>query len=277
MSSGSFVLDVNGARLNVYDSGNEKKYENSTALVFLHGTPGQISNWKYQIGYFKKYYRTIVYDQRGFGASDKPKKVSLNDYLLDLEELLRKLDVNENNAILIGHSFGGIIVQEFAASHKVKGIVLVGSLLRLAPDIFDKVIWYLPSFLWKPVLFKMNPLTLKLYRDMFFSENVPDEVYEDFVRDNKDYIESLPAHVFRYLKYFKDYDASSSLKRISLPTLIIVGMSDKVTPVEYSVEINQLIPGSRLEIIEDAEHMVIIEKYSEVNRLIHDFTKSIEA
>ncbi|OYT30645.1 MAG: hypothetical protein B6U94_06070, partial [Thermofilum sp. ex4484_79] len=121
MSSGSFVLDVNGARLNVYDSGNEKKYENSTALVFLHGTPGQISNWKYQIGYFKKYYRTIVYDQRGFGASDKPKKVSLNDYLLDLEELLRKLDVNENNAILIGHSFGGIIVQEFAASHKVKG------------------------------------------------------------------------------------------------------------------------------------------------------------
>jgi len=275
MSFNCFTLEVNGIRLNVYDSKNENSYNDNKALVFLHGHPGQISNWKYQIKYFKKYYRTIVYDQRGFGASEKPKRVCLDDYLIDLEELLKKLNINIEDTILVGHSFGGLIAQEFAAVHRVKGIVLIGSLVRLVPDIIDKIVWYLPAIFWKKIFFKMNPLTLKLYRDMFFAENVSDEVYEDFIKDNKDYIESLPAYVFRYLKYFKDYDGTLSLQRIKLPTLIIVGQSDKVTPVEYSKEINRLIPNSRLEIIKDAGHMVIVEKFREVNMLIHDFVNSI--
>ena len=110
---------------------------------------------------------------------------------------------------------------------------------------------------------------------MFFAENVSNEIYEDFIKDNKDYIERLPAHVFRYLKHFKDYDGTLSLQRIKLPTLIIVGQSDKVTPVKYSEEINRLIPDSRLEIIKDAGHMVIVEKFREVNKLIHSFINTI--
>lgn len=270
-----FYLSIRGVKLKVYDSQREKSYENNITLIFLHGSPGQISNWKYQIKYFKEYYRTIAFDQRGYGESDKPKRAPLDDYIKDLEQLMKTLNVQEDTAILVGHSFGGVVAQEYAVDHKIKGLVLIGSLPRFKPDIFDKIIWYLPSFIWKPILFTVNPLTLKLYKTVYFSPNVDEKIYLEFMDDNKEYIEGLPSHVFRYLKELKGYDATSRLEKINIPTLIIVGKYDQVTPVSYSEEIHKHIPNSTLKIIDDAGHMVIYEKANEVNELIHKYIESL--
>jgi len=276
LSKGNILfINMDSVRLKVYDSALTKNYDERTTLVFLHGSPGQISNWKYQIKYFEQYYRVIAYDQRGYGESTKPKKVSLNDYLDDLTRILENRNLEIEDVILVGHSFGGMVAQAYAAKNKVKGLVLVGSLVKLRPDIIDWIVWYLPSIFWKRLFFTENFLTRKLYRQIFFSDYAPDEIYEEFIRDNADYISSLPGHAFRYLKYFRDYDATAFLSEIKSPTLIIVGEHDKVAPPDQSKNIHEKIPGSELVIVEKAGHFVLYEKEEEINNLIHSFIKSL--
>jgi len=271
-----FYINVNGIKLNVYDSAEKCIYKEKLALVFLHGLPGQISNWKYQIAYFEEKYRVIAYDQRGFGKSDKPVKVSIGDYLEDLDKVLENRGLHPENIILIGHSFGGMVAQAYARIRKIKGLILVGSLVKVKPDIFDKIVWHLPPIFWRKILYTENPLTRRLYRKIFFSPSTPKKVFEEFLRDNKEYLETLPAYVFRYGKYFVDYDASTWLRKIEAPTLIIVGRDDKVTPTSESEILHKLIPNSKLVIIENAGHLVLYEKAKELNRIIDGFIKGLK-
>jgi len=273
----TFTIDINGVEIRVYDSSREVgEYLTPTTLVFLHGSPGQISNWKYQLEYFKNYYRVIAYDQRGYGMSDKPKRVSINDYIRDLARVLKTLNIEESNTILIGHSFGGMIAQTYASEHGIKGLVLIGSLVKLKVTLLDKFIWNTPPILWRKLLFTDNPITRRLYRDLFFSSATSENVFKEFMEDNREYIESLPGYVFQYEKHFKDYDATSILPKIKCPTLIIVGKDDKVTPVEQSKQIHKLITNSKLIVIENAGHLVLYEKPEEVNKLIHEFIEQLE-
>jgi len=275
MSEEYYFLNINNIRIKLYDSGKIRSYENNLAMIFLHGSPGQISNWKYLIKYFKKYFRVIAYDQRGYGESDKPMIVRLEDYINDLRGIISKLDLKDDEVILVGHSFGGMIGQEYAARYKVRGLVLIGSLIKYKTDIIDKIIWNLPPIIWRKILFTENIITRRIYRNLFFAKDTPREVYEEFLRDNKDYLESLPYYVFRYLKFFKDYDAEDRLKKIISPTLIIIGEEDKVVPINDSYRLNELIKNSMIKIIEKAGHMILYEKPIEVSKIIHNFINII--
>ena len=271
-----FYINVNGIRLNIYDSAEKCTYKEKLALVFLHGLPGQISNWKYQIAYFEKKYRVIAYDQRGFGKSDKPIKVSMNKYLEDLDKVMENRKLRPEDVVLIGHSFGGMVAQAYAKTRRIRGLVLVGSLVKVKPDIFDKIVWHLPPIFWRKILYTENPLTRRLYRKIFFSPSTPKSIFEEFLKDNKEYLETLPAYVFRYGKYFVDYDASPWLREIKTPTLIVVGRDDKVTPVSESETLHKLIPNSGLVIIENAGHLVLYEKADELNRVINEFIERLK-
>ena len=241
----TFMVESGGVRIRVYDSARSRVYLSGTALIFLHGSPGQISNWKHLIRILEEGYRVVAYDQRGYGLSDKPERVSMEDYLADLEVLLGKLRIREEDAVLIGHSFGGMVAQEYASRRRVKGLVLIGSTTRVRVDLLDRIVWHLPPLLWRRLLFTDNPLTRRMYRRVFFSRATPDDVFMEFLRDNKEYLESAPPRVFRYLRYFKDYDARPVLPRIESPTLIVVGSEDRVTPPEESRLYPQ--PGQGLE------------------------------
>ena len=130
-----FFIDLDGLKIHVYDSSKRRGYRSPLTLIFLHGSPGQISNWKYQISYFEGKYRVVAYDQRGYGRSDKPIKVTLNDYLDDLTSLMNRLNVSADDVVFVGHSFGGMVAQAYARDHVIKGLVLIGSLTKIKPDI----------------------------------------------------------------------------------------------------------------------------------------------
>ncbi len=232
-----------------------------------------MSNWKYLVHGFKGKYRLVAYDLRGYGGSDKPLKVSLRDYISDLGVLLNELGIKLSKVVLVGHSFGCIIAQEFSVGRDVGGLVLIGPVAKLEPDFIDKIAWNLPPILWRKVFFTLNPLTRKLYKDLFFSPSTPNEVFEEFIVDNKKYIESLPPHVFRYTKYLVGYEATEKLRKVKAPTLIIVGEYDKVTPPKHAELISKLIPNSKLLTIPNAGHLILYEKPKELVRLIDAFIK----
>ena len=81
--------------------------------------------------------------------------------------------------------------------------------------------------------------------------------------------------MFRYLKYFREYDATETLRKITCPTLIIVGKDDNVTPPSESKKIHELIRNSRLEVIEDAGHLILYEKPNILYKLIGSFIYSL--
>ena len=270
-----FFIDLDGLKIHVYDSSKRRSYRSPLTLIFLHGSPGQISNWKYQISYFEERYRVVAYDQRGYGRSDKPIKVTLNDYLDDLTSLMNKLNISADDAVLVGHSFGGMVAQAYARDHVIKGLVLIGSLIKIKPDIIDKIVWNLPPIFWRRLFFTENLITRKVYRDLFFSPSTSDEIFEEFIRDNREYLESLPAHAFRYMKFFRDYDASDWLPEVRAPTLVIVGEDDKVTPKDESIKIHELLPNSRLVVLEKAGHLVLYERADDLNKLIDEFIEEL--
>lgn len=277
LSSSCRFVRINGVKLNVYDSGVSRSYDSPTTLVFLHGYPGQLSNWKYQVPYFEEKLRVIAYDQRGFGESDKPHRVSFDDYVSDLAALLEKLGVNSGDAVLVGHSFGGMVAQLFARDREVKGLVLIGSLTKIRVDFTDYIIQYTPSFIWKPLFFTRNFLTDRLYPQLYFSPSTPIKVWEEFAEDNVDYLQRLPAHVYRYHKYFADYNAEKWLSKVKAPALVVVGENDKIAPPQESEKISRLMPNAELKVIEAAGHMVLYEKPEELNSIIDEFLAKIGA
>ena len=98
-------------------------------MVFVHGYGGYAMQWNNQLRAFSDNYRVIAYDLRGHGRSDAPYSAySMDEAQADLETLLDKLDV-ALPFILVGHSFGGAIVTEFAHRHpdSISGLVLIAT------------------------------------------------------------------------------------------------------------------------------------------------------
>ncbi len=266
---------MRGVRIRVYDSADHFSYADRTTLVMLHGMPGQLTNWRYQIEGLQGRWRVIAYDMRGYGKSDKPETVSLQDYLMDLGEIMGMLSVDERDAVLLGHSFGGMVAQAYARGRDLRGLVLVGSALRHRQGVTDWIVEHLPPALWRPALFRPNPLTVRFYRRLFFSPSGPPGAFEEFMRDNAEYISGLPAHVHRYSRMLRGYDASPWLGEIGCPALVVVGRDDGVTPVEQSREIARLIPRAKLAVIEGAGHLVLYERPDLLNSLIEKFVAGL--
>ena len=100
-------------------------------MVFVHGYGGYAMQWKNQLKAFSDNYRVIAYDVRGHGRSDAPyTSYTMDDTQADLDALLEKLNV-QLPFILVGHSFGGAIVAEFAhrRPQDLSHLVLIATLV----------------------------------------------------------------------------------------------------------------------------------------------------
>jgi len=71
----------------------------------------------------------------------------------------------------------------------------------------------------------------------------------------------------------KNYDIRERISQIRIPALIVIGAKDEATPVEMSQYLNREIKGSKLQIIPDSKHMVMIDKPNELNGIIEEFIK----
>jgi len=70
-------------------------------------------------------------------------------------------------------------------------------------------------------------------------------------------------------------DSFATLKSVKVPTLIVVGEHDVITPPDSSRKMQAALPGSRLEIIPDAGHMAPVEKPEEFAKLLNTFVKAL--
>jgi pimeloyl-ACP methyl ester carboxylesterase len=157
---------------------------------------------------------------------------------------------------------GGAIVQMMALKYPelMKGIILVGTgaRLRVNASILNGIRNHFEEIIPKLVSFA-------------YYQGAPKELIErgaEILRKCK------PEVLFRDFLACDRFDIMNEVRNINLPTLIICGLEDKLTPVKYATYLHQMIKGSRLQIISKAGHMVMMEAPRIFNEKLKEFILS---
>ncbi|OLS27111.1 MAG: 2-hydroxy-6-oxononadienedioate/2-hydroxy-6-oxononatrienedioate hydrolase [Candidatus Heimdallarchaeota archaeon LC_3] len=232
---------------------------NNPTLVFIHGAGGDKTQWEFQKNYFSSQdFGVIVLSLPGHGDSSRVKTININGYVQFLYDFLQPLRINK--IILVGHSMGGAIIQQFMLEHNdlnVEKLVLIGTGAKLgvAPYVFEMIENDFEN-------------AMKLMGDFVFTENTPKQLKKDneevLVRNGKKVI-------IEDFNTCQEFDIRSELKEITKPTLIICGVEDKLTPSKFSSFLHENIPYSEIFIIPDSSHFVMQEKSDKVNELIQNW------
>ncbi|MHA1867371.1 MAG: alpha/beta fold hydrolase [Candidatus Heimdallarchaeaceae archaeon] len=248
---------------------NEKPFHPDWTVICVHGWGSNALNYRFVLKYLSPYYRVIAYDLKGHGESDKDEDTY--DLGLFTEELAQIINhFNPNNLVLIGHSMGTAIVMNYVYLNprKIKAIALVSSsadfekpLPRIVPLVFSKVDERLKNAL------------IHTGMALCVTKDCP-KILLDILREQN---KRTPYEVYRkaLLNTIYPWKKDEDLNKIKEPTLIMVGDKDIVTPVSNSEKLNKLIPNSRLLIIPNAGHSVLIEKGKHAALLLLEFVEFI--
>jgi len=202
-------------------------------------------------------------DLPGHGDAESKGEDSVEAYAAHLLYLIRSLPGEV--FCLFGHSLGGAIVQLFALLHPrhVEALVLVGTGARLR---------VLPAIL--AGLKGRFEETVRLINDYAFSKKTPPDLIQ---RGIEAMLRTPPVVLHGDLSACDRFDIMDRLGDIQAPTLLVCGEDDQLTPPKYAHYSAETIRDSRLEIIDDAGHMVMLEQPEEFNRRVTEFLQSLNA
>lgn len=215
-------------------------------IIILHGWTSETKKWEP----FLKYLPGKLLKIPGLTEKiDRP--WTLDDYL---EWLKKKID---KRVVLIGHSNGGRIAIAFAAKYpeRVEKLILIDS-----AGIYHKKL----ALQIKRILFK---LVAKIGKKIAPSNKLKNLLYK--LAGEKDYKNADPIQKQTMINLIST-DLTPMLTKIPIPTLIIWGKDDKITPLRDGKLMHQKIKGSKLKIL-NAKHSPQFSHPKEVARLIHEY------
>ncbi len=235
------------------------------SLIFMHGSGGDHTAWLNQYAQLKEKYNIAMIDFPGHGRSEGSGENHVKDYCVWINKLLDVIGLNR--PILVGHSLGAAIALQFAISHpeKMAGIVCLGGGMRMPVNPF------MLEFL------KTNPPEMP-------TESVDLMCKFSLAKENRDKLSPLfrksmsqakPDILYGDLLACNELDLTEDAEKIKVPTLIVCGAEDKMTPPDLSRELAAKIKGANLKIIADAGHMVMLEQPAEFGKALDKFTESI--
>lgn len=238
-------------------------------VVLMHGIGGNRTNWHDQLPAFSRDFHAIAWDARGYGDSDDyAGPLNFADFANDLCRLLDH--VGATRAHLVGLSMGGVIALDCVARfpERVASLTLCDSLPGFS-HLTEEQRHEFIRLRQEPLLAGKEPRDIApIVARTLVSRNPPPGAFERLVASmtalHKDsYIKTVAGSV--------NYDQVFELERIAVPTLLIVGDEDALTPPAMSQAMARRIPGARLEVITQAGHLSNIEQPAQFNRAVLDF------
>ncbi len=207
-------------------------------IVALHGWARDSSDWRGVL----QGKNALAPDLPGFGRSPKPDGIwGTSDYAEALVSALE--DVVAKPFILVGHSFGGRIATQLAASRPdlVGALVLTGVPLRRATV-------------------RRPPLVFRLAKAMRTASLIPESVLEHFREryGSADYRATAGLMRRVFVKVVnEDYgSAIEQVVRAKIPVFLVWGRQDQEVPMGIATQLHDEIEGSRLHVVADAGHMI---------------------
>lgn len=237
-----WVGPESSVRLSVIDVQPERP---ARTLVFIHGFGGWATQWHKQLKSFSDTNRCIAPDLRGHGLSDKPdSSYSMDELLADLDRVLSALQAPEK-IVLLGHSFGGALVTEYALHHpeRVEKLVLASTPGEFALNALFRLGLSLPL----PLLKLAAPFT-------------------------RAWLGAPPVHLKpMYLNAMAHWNGWSRFRDVHTPTLVITGHRDRVFSHQAFDEVPRRIAGAQHVDVPVSSHHVMLERADAVNRAIQRF------
>lgn len=235
--------------------------EPKKTLVFLHGWGVNskifepiiylLKNPTHSVG---ENFEIFALDLPGFGKTPIEKVMTLKDYADFVYEFLKTNKIEY--PIIIGHSFGGAIAIKFSLLYPdyASKLILVSASavrqLRYKIMLINKIAGFTKLFLPE----KLRRIILKLLR-----------------LDKSDYAQINSPKLKETFKNVINEDQSPYLSAIKIPTLVIWGEKDAVTPLKEGELIAKSIPNAKLSVIKNAGHFRLLEKPEEFIKLVKDF------
>ena len=257
---------TDGATLFFTDQGS------GPSLVLTHGFPLDSRMWNAQAAELSNRYRVICPDLRGFGQSKSESPFTIESLADDLHALLTKIEAVPT--VLAGLSMGGYVALAYARKYgnDLRGLILVDT--KADADTGegkanrDKMVAQVRESGSKAIADAMLPRLV--------APDVP-RTRPQLAKELRSMMESCPPKTIEHaLLAMRDRpDQTASLGSVSVPTLIIVGDTDAITPPSVAQSMHDRIPASQLAIIRGAGHMTPMEQPAQVNQAIRQFMETV--
>jgi pimeloyl-ACP methyl ester carboxylesterase len=260
----NLIIPVNDFHLSYDDVG-----EGSTPIICLHGFPFDKTMWKGQLDFLESKNRIIACDIRGFGKStDETSYLSIDLFSEDLIAFMDALNIDK--AIICGLSMGGFIAL---------------NALKRFPDRFEALILCDTQCIADSlevhekryeIIDEINTNGVANFNEGF----IKSVFHKDSIKNKKELVEKLRGVVFAnseniikkgLVALAERSETCSTLNEIAIPTLIICGSEDDVTPLVQSESMLSTIKDSILHVIHNAGHVSNLEQPQEFNEQLLNF------
>jgi 3-oxoadipate enol-lactonase len=237
-------------------------------LILIGGLGFGRWGWFKQIPAFSRHFKTITFDVRG----ERDLEGGVSDLVDDVVALLDHLNVRK--AHVLGTSLGGFVAQELAIKRPdlVDRLVLVcTSYGGRGPEAMSP--WALSDMIGLPSLSVERAVRrgLETATSEAYRAKHPEE-FEQLVRWRLADSPSLSTY-YEQMRAGARFDASQEVGRITSPTLVIHGKEDRYVPLANAAALAEAIPDAKLRVLDDAGHLVFIERFADVNREVVTFLK----
>jgi pimeloyl-ACP methyl ester carboxylesterase len=263
MESG--YVETNGQKL-YYETHGEGE-----PLLLIMGLGNDATGWMFQVPAFEEHYRVIAFDNRDVGRSSEAKGAyTLADMAEDTVGLMDALGIEQ--AHVVGGSMGGAIAQELVIHHpeRVRKLVLactMGQFARLKVFMLESAQFIKerdPENEVFPSQILMWCMTHEFLKDA--------EAVDRMISMMKDPPFPQSAEAFsRQADAIMTFDALDRLGNVKVPTLVLVGDQDILTPPWGALELAEAIPEAELQILEGGAHGFFWEIPEKTNRAVLEF------
>jgi 3-oxoadipate enol-lactonase len=256
------VITNNGYEIGYAEAGGGPRIP----IVFLHGVGSDKSVWRPQLAHFGNERRAIAFDYPGYGDSDPaPEGTTRDDYASAIISAMHELGIDR--AHVCGLSLGGVvaIAMHHAAPERCASLVLADT-FAVHPEgraIYER----------SQAGSRDLPAMAEARVDVLIGQPAVPEVRREVV-ETMSRIDPAAYRIGAEAVWLADQRDRAG--EIRVPTLVLVGDQDFITPVDLSNELVDLIPDARMQVIAGAGHLTNFEKPEEFNRVLDDFLAGIE-
>lgn len=256
-------LNFKGKKIYYQLKENNAASSQNKGLIFIHGSGESTIIWQNQINEINLDYKLIAVDLPSHGNSDKflISEITLDLYVNVIVKLKESLKLEK--MILCGHSLGGAIILSYYLKNPndIESLILsaTGARLRVSPVIFQQLTDDFKQY-------------LDYIRQTAFHRKTPKSVIDTH---REQLSKAGPQVTYNDFKICDGFDIMQELKLIQVPCLILCGDKDILTPPKYSQYFHTNIKDSKLYIIQQAGHMVMLEKPQLVNQYIQEFIETL--